>query len=63
MIHLLRQMLDGKTVNSAPKHDATSSTEWNACQVLLTSDNNNEIRQTLAALRASHAHHRKSTGF
>ena len=57
MIRMLRQTLDGKTANSHAIRilDATASTEWNACQVLfVASDSNNEVRQTLAGLRAAH---------
>ncbi len=58
MIRLLRQTLDGKTANNRVIRilDAAASAECNGCQVLfVASDNNNEVRQTLAGLHASHA--------
>jgi hypothetical protein len=57
MILMLRRTLDGKTANGRAIRivDARSSAELNSCQVLyLATYNNNEVRQTLTVLRASH---------
>lgn len=58
MIRLLRQTLAGKTANNRPIRvlDATASPDLSDCQVLfVASDDKNEVRQTLAGLRDSHA--------
>jgi hypothetical protein len=58
MIRMLRRTLDGKTANNRAIRivDAKASPELHSCQVLyVATDNNNEVRQTLAGLRASHA--------
>jgi YfiR/HmsC-like len=58
MIRLLQRTLDGKTANNHAIRivDAKESAELNLCQVIyVATDNNNEARQALAGLRASHA--------
>jgi hypothetical protein len=58
MISMLRRTLDGKTANSRTIRilDAQASAELQSCQVLyVATDNNKEIRQTLAGVRTSHA--------
>jgi hypothetical protein len=58
MIGTLRRTLDGKTANNHAIRivDAKASGDLRSCQVLyVATDNNNEIRQTLASLGASHA--------
>ena len=58
MVRTLRRSLDGRTANSRAIHivDANSPADLNACHVLyIASDNNKEVLQTLAGLRASHA--------
>jgi prepilin-type processing-associated H-X9-DG protein len=57
MIRTLRRTLDGKLANNRAIVivDAKAAAELNSCQVLyVATDNNNEVRQTLAGLRASH---------
>ena len=58
MISTLHRALDGKTANNRAIRivDIKRSGDVRACQVLyVASDNNNEIRETLASLGASHA--------
>ena len=58
MIRTLRRTLDGKIANNRAIRvvDAKAPAELNSCQVLyVATDNNNEVRQALAGLRASHA--------
>jgi hypothetical protein len=58
MIRTLQRTLEGKTANNRAVVvvDARTPAELNSCQVLyVATDNNNEVRQTLAGLRASHA--------
>jgi hypothetical protein len=58
MIRLLQRTLDGKTANNHAIRvvDANISAELNLCQVLyVATDNNSEVRQMLAGVRASHA--------
>ena len=57
-VNMLRQTLEGKTANNRAIRivDVKKSGDLRACQVLyVASDNNNEIRETLASLGASHA--------
>lgn len=57
MIRTLQRTLDGKTANNRAIHivDARASAELTSCQVLyVATDNNNEVRQTLAVVRAWH---------
>ena len=58
MISTLRRALDGKTVNNRAIRivDAKAAADLRSYQVLyVATDNNNEVRQTLASLGASHA--------
>jgi hypothetical protein len=58
MISMLQRTLDGKTANDRAIRivAAKASADLRACQVLyVASDNNHEIRETLASLGASHA--------
>jgi hypothetical protein len=58
MISMLHRTLDGKTANNRAIRivDVKASGDLRACQVLyIASDNNNEIRETLGSLGASHA--------
>ena len=58
MVSMLRRTLDGKTANNRAIRivDVKRSGDLRACQVLyVASDNNNEIRETLASLGPSHA--------
>src|SRR5450432_4427193 len=58
MMRMLRRTLDGKLANNRVIRivDAKTSADLNSCQlVYMATDNNNEVRQTLAGLRASHA--------
>ena len=58
MILTLRRTLDGKTANNHAIRvvDAKAPVDPNSYQVLyVATDNNNEVRQALAGLRASHA--------
>jgi hypothetical protein len=58
MVGVLRRTLDGKTANNRAIRivDVKRSGDLRACQVLyVASDNNNEIRETLASMGAAHA--------
>ena len=58
MMLTLRRTLDGKTANNHTIRvvDAKAPVDPNSYQVLyVATDNNNEVRQALAGLRASHA--------
>jgi hypothetical protein len=58
MTGMLRRTLDGKTANNRAIRivDVKRSGDLRECQVLyVASDNNNEIRETLASLGAAHA--------
>ena len=58
MIRTLQRTLDGKTANNRAIRivDARASAELTSCQVLyVATDDNNQVRQTLAGARASHA--------
>lgn len=58
MIRTLRRTLDGKTANSRAIRivDAAAPAELNSCQVLyVATDDNRQVRQTLAGARAAHA--------
>ena len=58
MISMLRRTLDGKMANNRAIKivDVKASADLHTCQVLyVASDNNNEVRQTLASLGTSHA--------
>jgi hypothetical protein len=58
MVRMLQRTLDGKTANNRAIRivDATAPAELNSCQVLyVATDNNSEIRQTLAGVRTAHA--------
>jgi hypothetical protein len=58
MIRALQRTLDGKTASSRAIHivDAKACGDQNPCQVIyLATDNQNEVRRTLAGLRGSHA--------
>jgi len=58
MVSMLRRTLDGKTANNRAIRivDAKAPAELNSCQVLyVATDNNNEVRQALAGMRAAHA--------
>ncbi|MCX6629819.1 MAG: YfiR family protein [Candidatus Solibacter sp.] len=58
MTRMLRRTLDGKTANNRSIRivEAKASAELNSCQVLyVATDNNNDVRQTLAGVRALHA--------
>jgi hypothetical protein len=58
MIDTLHRALDGKTANNRPIRivHAKAAGDLRSCQVLyVATDNNNEVRQTLASLGASHA--------
>ena len=58
MIRTLQRTLDGKTANNRGIRivDARASVELNSCHVLyMATDDNNQVRQTLAGARASHA--------
>jgi hypothetical protein len=57
MVRMLQRTLDGKTANNRAVRivDAKASAELKSCQVLyVATDNNNEVRQALAGLKASH---------
>ena len=58
MIRTLRRTLDGKLANNHAIHvvDAKAPVDPNSYQVLYVAmDNNNEVRQALSGMRASHA--------
>jgi hypothetical protein len=58
MISMLRRTLDGKTANNRAIRivDAKAAADLRTCQVLyLATDNNNEVRQMMTALGATHA--------
>jgi prepilin-type processing-associated H-X9-DG protein len=57
MIHTLQRTLDGKVANNRAIRivDARASAELSSCHVLyVATDDNNQVRQTLAGARGSH---------